>query len=125
MKNPQLISPTIRHVEGNELFPWPFSHPGLLVPGAVSVPWTIHDRLEIAEVSLALGSSGSEDTSVEVTVNGVTAFTVTIPAGDTVHVEPVSCFVVPGDTVNLVLASVGTDAANVAVIIYTRRRIAS
>jgi len=89
-----------------------FSYAGDLASGTESPPVKLHYSGFLATVSVALGTAGSTDTSLEINRNGSVIATITVPDAVFDWVVVVGARVNGEDRISLTVATAGTGAAD-------------
>lgn len=97
-----------------------FSHAGEIVDGVWSSPYRVTvEAATLTSIHATLGSVGSTSTTVQVSLNGTTFVTVTIPPGASVADVEISEDVVVDDLVRVMAFAVGTGAQSLTIQLMT------
>lgn len=105
---------------GSQIADMIFSHPGNLVDGIWSPPYRVTvDSAKLTSVHATLGIVGTSATIADVSKNGTTFATVTIPAGTSSVDVPISEDVVVDDLVRAMITTPGAEAESLTIQVLT------
>lgn len=96
-----------------------FSHPGNL-SATLSPPFEPETTSSIRRIKVLLSNAGSTTTTLRFYISGVAFLDISLLAGETRYVEEDMEVEFVGDTdlLDVEVISIGTDAANLAVLVY-------